>query len=231
MRSPTTPLHQKDTLIHFIVWAIPGVQEARHTSPAPCQSSSSSSSGTKMSCSSSTAAKFLLIWVPTYRKGTTTTAMRMSPNGVLCVAQPTTHTPPKEKNHRDDRVSPPERLGSGSFIRIEKTLRLRRVYFQHTAYTPNSWLQQFLTTRRTPPHNTAHLLRFGQNGAGRSAHGAPARCHRPPRHGHAAPRGAAGFRDGRQSDQATEGRRHVNSDLTHQQQCGKRCVNCLWDGD
>lgn len=27
--------HQKDTLIHFIVWAIPGNQEARRTSPAP----------------------------------------------------------------------------------------------------------------------------------------------------------------------------------------------------
>lgn len=46
------------------------------------QSSSSSSSGTKMSCSSKRAAKFLLIRVPTYRKGTTTAVMRMRPNGV-----------------------------------------------------------------------------------------------------------------------------------------------------
>lgn len=47
------------------------------------QSSSSSSSGTKMSCSSKRAAKFLLMRVPTYRKGTTTTVMRIRPNGVL----------------------------------------------------------------------------------------------------------------------------------------------------
>lgn len=46
------------------------------------QSSSSSSSGTKMSCSSSSAAKFLLIWVPTYKKGTTTRAIRKRPSGV-----------------------------------------------------------------------------------------------------------------------------------------------------
>lgn len=46
------------------------------------QSSSSSSSGTKMSCSSNSAAKFLLIRVPTYRNGTTTTVMRIRPNGV-----------------------------------------------------------------------------------------------------------------------------------------------------
>lgn len=46
------------------------------------QSSSSSSSGTKMSCSSRRAAKFLLIRVPTYKKGTTTAVMRIRPNGV-----------------------------------------------------------------------------------------------------------------------------------------------------
>lgn len=46
------------------------------------QSSSSSSSGTKISCSSRRAAKFLLIRVPTYRKGTTTIVMRIRPNGV-----------------------------------------------------------------------------------------------------------------------------------------------------
>lgn len=35
-----------------------------------------------MSCSSRRAAKFLLIRVPTYRKGTTTTVIRIRPNGV-----------------------------------------------------------------------------------------------------------------------------------------------------
>lgn len=72
--------------------AIPDNQEA-HT-PLP-QSSSSSSSGTKMSCSSSSAAKFLLIWVPTYKKGTTTRAIRTRPKGVCfraVSAHPTTET-------------------------------------------------------------------------------------------------------------------------------------------
>lgn len=120
MRSPTTPLHQKRHInsLHCLgdTWR---TGSAAHLSRPLSQSSSSSSSGTKMSCSSSTAAKFLLIWVPTYRKGTTTKAMRMSPKGVLCVCPADdTHTP--KKITRDDRVSPPERLGSGSFIRTEK---------------------------------------------------------------------------------------------------------------
>lgn len=46
------------------------------------QSSSSSSSGTNMSCSSKRAAKFLLISVPTYKKGITTMVMRIRPNEV-----------------------------------------------------------------------------------------------------------------------------------------------------
>lgn len=61
-----------------------------------------------MSCSSSSAAKFLLIRVPTYKKGTTTTAIRIRPKVVCsprCDADTHTHTHAASGHHRDKSVS------------------------------------------------------------------------------------------------------------------------------
>lgn len=130
-----------------------------------------------MSCSSSSAAKFLLIRVPTYRKGTTTTAIRTRPNGVCSPEQQLLKS-----------VWPGGFRRTNTFTSAERILRV--------LCAKNH--QECFSCRH------AHLLGSGQDGAGRGAHCAPARCHGPPRH-----RGAAAP-DGRQPEQPTEeSRGHV----------------------
>lgn len=59
--------------------------------------------------------------------------------------------------------------------------------------------------------NTTHLLGFGQNGAGRGAHGGPARCDGPSRPEHGGLLAGAVVSEGWEPGQASEGRRHVDN--------------------